>query len=98
MTKFSGRSCPQLLQIYIYGQLPRWHSGKESACHEGDIRDMGLILGSGRFPTGGTGNPLQYSCLGNPMDRGAGRLQSMGSQRVRHDLVTEHIHIYGHGR
>ena len=36
-----------------------------------DLRDVGLILGSGRFPGGGNGNPSQYSCLGNPMDRGA---------------------------
>ena len=37
----------------------------------GDIRGAGLIHGSGRFPGGGHGNPLQYSCLENPMDRGA---------------------------
>ena len=37
----------------------------------GDIRNMGLILGLGRFPGGGHGKPLQYSCLGNSMDRGA---------------------------
>ena len=37
----------------------------------GDIRDEGLIPGSGRSPAGGHGNPLQYSCLENPMDRGA---------------------------
>ena len=37
----------------------------------GDIRDKGLILGSGRSPGGGHGNPLQYSCLENPMGRGA---------------------------
>ena len=42
--------------------------------------DAGLIPGSGRSPGEGNGNPLQYSCLGNPMDRGAGGLQSMGSQ------------------
>ena len=36
-----------------------------------DIRDMGLVPGSGRCPGGGHGNPLQYSCLQNPMDRGA---------------------------
>ena len=36
-----------------------------------DIRDTGSIPGSGRFPNGGHGNPLQYSCLENPMDRGA---------------------------
>ena len=37
----------------------------------GDERDAGLIPGSGRFSGEGNGNPLQYSCLGNPMDRGA---------------------------
>jgi len=36
-----------------------------------DIRDLGLILGPGRSPGGGYGNPLQYSCQENPMDRGA---------------------------
>ena len=39
----------------------------------GDIRDTGLIPGSGRFPERGHGNPLQYSCLENPLDRGACR-------------------------
>ena len=37
----------------------------------GDVRDVGLIPGSGRSPGGGHGNPLQYSCLENPMDRAA---------------------------
>ena len=41
--------------------------GKESAC---DIGDQGSIPGLGRYPGEGNGNPLQYSCLGNPMDRG----------------------------
>ena len=36
-----------------------------------DVRDMGLISGLGRSPREGHGNPLQYSCLENPMDRGA---------------------------
>ena len=48
--------------------LPRWLSGKESACQAGD---MGLILGSGRSPREGSGMTLQYSFLENPMDRGA---------------------------
>ena len=43
--------------------------------------DMVSIPGLGRSPREGNGNPLQYSYLGNPMDRGAGGLQSMGSQR-----------------
>ena len=45
-------------------------------------------LGQGRSPGEGNGNPLQYSCLENPQDGGAGRLQSMRSQRVGHDWVT----------
>ena len=44
---------------------------KESACQAGDTGDMGSIHGSGRSTGVGNGNPLQYSCLGNPMDRGA---------------------------
>ena len=51
-----------------------------------DVRDAGSIPGSGRTPGGGHGNPLQYSCLENPMDRGAWQaIQSMGLQRVGHD-------------
>ena len=45
----------------------------------------GSIPGLGEYPGGGDGNPLQYSCLGNSMDRGAGRLHSMGVQRVGRD-------------
>ena len=46
---------------------------------------MASIPGSGRSPGGNHGNPLQYSCLENPVDTGASELPSMGSQRVRHD-------------
>ena len=45
--------------------------GKESTCNAGDARDVGLIPGLGRSPGGGHCNSLQYSCLENPMDRGA---------------------------
>ena len=48
--------------------FPGGSDGKVSACNAGD---PGLITGSGRSPGEGNGNPLQYSCLGNPMDRGA---------------------------
>ena len=52
--------------------LPWWLSGKESACNIGASGDdMGLISGWGKYPGGGHNNPLQYSCLENPMDRGA---------------------------
>ena len=50
-----------------------------------NVGDPGLIPGSGRSTGEGNGNPLQYSCLGNPMDQGAWQLHSMGWQRVRHD-------------
>ena len=43
---------------------------KHPPANAGDIRDMGSIPGSGKTPGGGHGNPLQYSCLENPMDRG----------------------------
>ena len=43
---------------------------KNLPANAGDIRDMGSIYGLGRSPGEGNGNPLQYSCLGNPMDRG----------------------------
>ena len=51
----------------------------------GDIGDVGLTPGLGRSPGVGNGNPLQYSCLEIPWTEEPGGLQSMGSQRVRHD-------------
>ena len=51
--------------------LPRWLSGKELACQVGYAGDVGLNPGSGRSSGGGNGNPLQYSYLESPMDRGA---------------------------
>ena len=58
---------------------------KNMPANAGDVRDMGSIPGWGRSLGGGHGNPLQYSCLGNPWTVGPGGLWSMGSQRVRHD-------------
>ena len=54
----------------------------ESACNVGD---PSLIPGSGRSPGERNGNPLQYSCLENPMDGGAWQTTVHGSQRVGHD-------------
>ena len=48
----------------------------------GDVRDTGLIAGLGRSPGGGHGNPLQYSCLENPMDRGAWRPTVYGQKEL----------------
>ena len=60
----------------------QWLSGEKSAASAGDTGDTGSMPGSGKPPGGGNDNPFQYSCLGNPMDRGAWwAIQSIGSQR-----------------
>ena len=61
----------------------------QSACN---ARDLGLIPESGRSPGEGNGNPLQYSCLENPME--PGRLQSMGSQEL--DTTEQLTHTQPH--
>ena len=66
--------------------FPGGSDGKESACNVGD---PGSIPGLGRSPGEGNGNPFQYSCLGNPWTEEPGRLQSMGLQRVRHNLLSK---------
>ena len=53
---------------------------------------VGSILGLGRFPGGGNGNPFQYSCLENSIDRGAWLSTVHGVERVRWDWVTKPIH------
>ena len=60
--------------------------GSDAKASVYSVRDLGSTPGLGRFPGEGNGNPLQYSCLENPIDGGAWcRLLYMGSQRVRHD-------------
>ena len=66
--------------------FPHSSVGKESSCSAGDA---GLIPGSGRVPGGGHGNPLQYSCLENPKDRGAWQATFHGVSRIGYDLMTE---------
>ena len=60
---------------------------KNLPANTGDTREVGLIPGLGRSPGGGHGNLLQYSCLEDPMDRGAWPAMGSvkGSQRVGHD-------------
>ena len=74
--------------------LPWWLSGKESACNAGAAGDVGSIPGSGRSPGGGQGNPLQYSCLENPMDRGAWRATVHGVMKswTRLKQLSMHAH------
>ena len=67
---------------------------KNPPANVGNIRDVGSIPGSGKFPGEGNGNPLQYSCLENP--HGQRELQSIGLQRVGHnwsDLACTHADI-----
>ena len=56
------------MMVFRFGGFPGCSLGKESACNAGDA---GSIPGSGNSSGGGRGNPLQHSCLGNPLDRGA---------------------------
>ena len=67
-------------------ELPWWLSGKESACQ---CRRSRFDPWVGKIPWKGNGNPLQYSFLENPQTEERGGLQSMGSQRVRHDWATK---------
>ena len=80
--------------------FPGGIDGKESACDAGDLCS---IPGSGRCPREGNGNPLQYSCLENPMDRGAWWPIGHGVARVGHDFMTKpwvercvNTHLYIH--
>ena len=65
------------------------HVGKESACNAGGL---GSVPGSGRCRGEGNGNPFQYSCLENPMDREAWQATVHEVARVRHDLATNPHH------
>ena len=51
--------------------------------------DTSLVPGSGSSPGEGNSNPLQYSCLGNPIDRGVWQATVHGSKRIRHNLVIK---------
>ena len=64
---------------------------KESTCHAGD---SGLIPGSGRCPGEGNGNPLQYSCLGSPKDRGAWQATVHGVTELNMNLENEYPHTH----
>ena len=85
----SGKSTLQKLHncLGIFGcswgeGFPGDSVSKASACN---VEDLGLIPGLGRSPGEGNGNPLQYSCLENSIDRGAWWAMSMESRRVGHD-------------
>ena len=72
----------------VYSNFPTWCNsvGKETVCNAGDL---GSISGSGRSPGEGNSNPVQYSCLENPMERGAWQATVHGVARAGHHLATE---------
>ena len=69
---------------------------KNPPANAADAGDVGSIPGSGRSPGEGNGNPLQYSCLGNPMDRGARRATVHGVAKGQTHLATKYLQ--GQGR
>ena len=82
---------------YIYSTTPSFSgfSGGTSQnlpANAGDIRDAGSVPGSGRSPGGGHSNPLQYSCLENPMDRGAWRatVHRVAQSQIRLKRLSMH--------
>ena len=80
----------EVTQFYsITGGFPRGSVGKESACSVGH---PGSVPGFGRSPGEGNDNPLQHSCLENPMDRGTWRATVHRVTRVEHNLATKPHH------
>ena len=73
--------------------FPWWLSSKESACSAGDAGGTGSIPGLGRFPGEGNGYPLQYSCLDNPMDRGA-RWATVHGIAESQTCFSDQIHMH----
>ena len=74
----------------IYMGFLHGSDGKQSACNAGDLSS---IPGSGRSPGGGNGNPLQHSCLENPMDRGAWQATVHGVAKSQTWLSDWHFHF-----
>ena len=75
----------KLRSIKVSSSLPRGFPGGSDSKAE----DMGSIPESERSPGEGNGNPLEYSCLGNPMARGAWQATVLGVLRVGHDLMIK---------
>ena len=66
---------------------------KNLPANAGDIRDVGSVPGSGRSSGEGNGNPLQYSCLENPMDRGAWQATVLGVSKSQTQLKRLSTHM-----
>ena len=81
-----------------YGASQMTQLVKNLLANAGDLRDAGSVPQLGRRPGKGNGSMLQYSSLENSMHGEPGGLQSMGSQRIRHDWVHERAHTHTHTR
>ena len=91
------RVCSQhifLVWILVWVGLLRWLSSEESTCNAGETRDAGSVPGSGRSSGGGNGNPLQYSCLATPRDRGAWQATVHGVTKSWTRLSDTHTHTH----
>ena len=86
---WSNRALIFHFNISLFMCFPGGSDSKESACNEGDLS---LIHELGRSPGGGHGNPLQYSCLENPMARGAWRATVQGITKIRTRLKHAPTH------
>ena len=94
----TSRTGPCMADLTEVGPwLPGGASGKEPACQAGDIRDADSIPGLERSSGEGHGNPLQYSCLENPMDRGAWGTTVHGVTQswTRLKQLSTHAHMHG---
>ena len=79
----------------MFGQgFPGGSVGKNLPANASDSGEPGSIPGLGRSPGEGNGNPLEYSCLENSMDRGAWCTESMELQGVEHNLGTKQLYIW----
>ena len=80
----------------LYVGFPDGASGKTLPANAEDVRGLGSVPGSGRLPGGGHGNPLQCSCLENPMDRGAWRaaVRGVAKSRSRLKRLSTHAHCF----
>ena len=101
--KYNMRSSAFLFMQKIWNILHIWASQvmqmiKNLSANAGDKRDMNTIPVLGRCPRGGHGNPLQYSCLENPMDRGAWRAAVQGVTQNQTGLrwLRTHTHTHTH--
>ena len=83
-----------VINIYLY-KVPKWLSDKESPLNAGNAGDLSSIPGLRRSPGGGNDNPLQYSCLENPIARGAWRAAVHGVAKSQTQQTEQSIaHLY----